>query len=93
MGINKIAAYSSKSTIMEIFEEEHGKVDIEKNVVKAWAECDKRKFDLQLELSLSDLNQSRFNKSSTLQYISTVTILNLFHWTKCSLLQISTFKL
>ena len=33
MGINKIAAYSSKSTIMEIFEEEHGKVDIENRPV------------------------------------------------------------
>lgn len=35
MGVNKIAEYSSKSTIMKVFEEEHGKVDIEKNLVKA----------------------------------------------------------
>lgn len=54
MGINKIAAYPPKCTIMEAFEEEHGKVDIEKNLVKTWTECN-NKNDLQLEVSLADL--------------------------------------
>ena len=63
MGINKIAAYSSKSTIMEVFEEEHGKVDVETYLVKACAEC------------ISTVN-------------SHIMKLNLFHKTKCSLLQI-----